>query len=196
MRNGSFRVGSLIAAVAVAVGGCSPVGVAVGAGATVGSAAVQERGVVGTAKDAGIQIQINDLWFKHDIEMFSRLDMMVHEGRVLVTGFVDNEDERVEAVRLAWQADGVQEVINEIEVGVNTDTLSFARDAWITAQLRSQITLDKGISALNYTIDTVAGTIYLIGVAQSDVELQRVVNHARNLAYVKRVVSHVRVKPA
>jgi osmotically-inducible protein OsmY len=126
--------------------------------------------------------------------MFGKLSTSVSEGRALVTGKVQDPEMRVEAIKLAWQVEGVKEVINEIEV-VNTSSITdSARDFWITTQLRGHITFDKDIRSINYSIDTVNGTVYLMGIARTQAELDRVTNHARNLAYVKRVVSYVRVE--
>jgi osmotically-inducible protein OsmY len=68
------------------------------------------------------------------------------------------------------------------------------RDAWVTAQLRIKLTVDGEIKAINYAIDTVNGTVYLMGIAQDSMELERVTAHARNLKYVRRIVSYVRLK--
>ena len=103
---------------------------------------------------------------------------------------------RADAVRLAWTATGVKEVINEIQVPDVGGPLEMARDTWITAQLASRITLDETILAINYNIETVAGTVYLIGIAQNQDELNRVKDHARTISYVRKIISHVRVKAA
>ena len=172
---------------------CTPVDMAVGAGAATGVAASQERGIVTSAKDTAISFQIQELWFRTNYEMFGKLSTSVSEGRALLTGKVQDPEMRVEAVKLAWQVDGIAEVINEIEV-VNTGSLAdSARDFWITTQLRGHLTFDKEIRSINYSIDTVNGTVFLMGIARSQAELDRVTNHARNLAYVRRVVSYVRV---
>ncbi len=172
---------------------CTPVDMAVGAGAATGVAASQERGIVTSAKDTAISFQIQELWFRTNYEMFGKLSTSVSEGRALLTGKVQDPEMRVEAVKLAWQVDGVAEVINEIEV-VNTGSLAdSARDFWITTQLRGHLTFDKEVRSINYSIDTVNGTVFLMGIARSQAELDRVTNHARNLAYVRRVVSYVRV---
>ena len=70
------------------------------------------------------------------------------------------------------------------------------KDGWVTAQLQSKITFDKDVLAINYSIETVSGTVYLIGIAKSQREVDRVIAHARSLGYVKRVISHVRIKKA
>lgn len=173
---------------------CSPLEIGVGAGAATGVAAAQERGLGGAARDTALSVQIQELWFRTNYEMFGRLSCTVSERRALLTGKVQDPEMRVEAVKLAWQAEGIAEVINEIEV-VNTSSLvDSARDYWITAQLRAQITFDKDVHSINYSIDTVNGTVFLMGIARSQAEHDRVTNHARNLAYVRRVVSYVRVR--
>lgn len=182
------------AALALLQAACSPVGVAAGAGATAGVAAAQERGLSGALDDSQIRVQINHLWLQADERMYRKVSLQVQEGRALLTGVVPDEEMRAKAVRLAWQADGVKEVINEIEVGDGTGVEDYARDTWISAQLKSELLFDGDVSSINYSIETVNGVIYLIGVAQSQAELERVLSHARNLAHVRKVVSYVRVE--
>jgi osmotically-inducible protein OsmY len=177
-----------------ALSACSATGVAVGAGAGAAVAASQERGLTGTMKDTRIRAAINILWLKQDSDMYSGLGLAVHEGRVLATGVVRSEEERAVAVRLAWQATGVKEVINEIAVVPSGRTKDYARDTWITAQLKTKFLFDKAVTAINYSVNTVNYTVYLFGIAQDKVELERVINHARNVKFVRRVVNHVLLK--
>lgn len=185
------RVAGLLA-LALAAGGCAPLVVGSAASGIV-VAATQERGLGGAISDAKIQAEINHLWLQHDIEMHRRLDMTVDQGRVLLTGRATTPEMRLDAVRLAWQAKGVQEVINEITVDEGGGLVDAARDTWITTQLRTRLTLDKEIRSQNYSIDTVNGVVYLMGVARSQAELDRVTGHARAIPNVKRVVSYVRL---
>ena len=176
----------------VTVSACVPM--AVGAGATVGVAAAQEGGIKGAVTDTAIRIQITDLWIKHSADMFRRLDMTVKEGRVLITGVVPSPDDRVTAIRLAWQADGVRQVINEIRVDGGDGVAGYMTDAWITTNLKSRLLLDKYIQSINYTVETAGSVVYLMGIAQDQKELDRVTDTARNLKYVKNVVSYVRLR--
>ncbi|MCB1783629.1 MAG: BON domain-containing protein [Alphaproteobacteria bacterium] len=171
----------------------SCVGLAAGAGATVGVAAAQEGGLSRAASDARIQAQINDLWFRYNVDMFRKLDMTVTEGRVLITGIVQDPQHRVEAVRLAWQPEGVKQVINEIKVADSEGIVGFAKDTWITTRLRAAITFDKHVNSINYSIDTVQGTVYLMGFAQNQQELNHVIDVARTIENVRQVVSYVKL---
>jgi len=184
----------LLLALALPAGGCTVWGAAAGAGAVGATAAQTEKGVHRSISDTEIRIAINDRWLQADEVIFRKVNLQVQEGRVLLTGNVDLPEQRVEAVRLAWQAPGVREVINEIEVNDTSGLGNLARDTWISTQLRSTLLFDSEVSAINYSIETVNQAIYLMGVAQSQQELDRVIGHAKDIAYVRRVVSYVLLK--
>lgn len=187
-------LGGMLLAMAAAIGGCSPAGVAVGGAATAGLGASQERGLGGAANDTAIRAEINYLWLKHSEPMYTALSLNVHEARVLLTGTVETQQMRLDAVRLAWQATGVKEIINEIRVGDEGGIASYASDTWISTQLKTKLLFNKDVSSINYTVETVDGTVYLMGVAQSQDELDRVTATARSLSNVRKVISYVRVK--
>lgn len=178
----------------LATSGCTPIGAAVGAGATLGTAAAREGGIGQAWTDTRIRAYINDAWFRYNTDIFRKLDLTVREGRVLITGQVQKQEHRVDAVRLAWQAPYVRQVINEIRVE-NSDGISgYARDSWISTQLRTKMIFDREIQSINYSFDCVAATVYLMGVARDQEELDRVISHARGISYVKEVVSYVRMR--
>ena len=181
-----------LVSVVPALSACGAVGLAAGAGAAVGIASQQEGGVSSAASDVRIKAMIADKWFKYKVDTFSKLSTTVDQGRVLITGIVQNPDDRVEAVRLAWQVEGVKQVINEIRVAESEGVPGYVRDTWITTRLRTELTFTKDISAVNYTIDTVQGTVYLMGVARNQAELDRVIEVARGVPNVKQVVSYVK----
>lgn len=181
---------------AVALSACSPVGMVAGAGAGAGIAASQERGFKGAMDDQAIRLDINHLWFQESMALYRDVNLQVQEGRVLLTGTVPDEETRLRAVALAWQADGVREVINEIEVAEDGSLADAAQDRLISAKLKSRLLADADVDSINYSIETVDGAIYLIGIARSQAELDRVIAYARDIPYVRRVVNYVRVKDA
>lgn len=187
-----YLVLSLLAS-SLAINACTPLGMATGAAAGVGTAASKEGGLSGAVTDASIKGKINELWFQYNIDMFSKLSTTVNQGRVLVTGVVQNPQDRVEAIRLVWQVNGVKQVMNEIRVADSEGVPGFVKDTWITTRLRTAITFEKNIQSLNYSIDTVQGVVYLMGVAMSEAELNRVTQLARTIPNVKQVVSYVKM---
>jgi osmotically-inducible protein OsmY len=170
---------------------CSPTGIAIGAGASVVTAAQTDKGIRSAAKDLGIRTEINHYLFQRDIDLFGTVGLSVERGRVLLTGAVQKPENRIEATRLAWQADGVREVINEIQVRDTTSLADRARDIVINKLLQGTLLLDKDVKSINYSTDTVNGIVYLFGLARGQSEIDRVINHARNIAYVAKVVSYV-----
>lgn len=173
--------------------GCSPAGMAMGVGATAGVSAASEGGISGTFKDVKIKALIKDKWFKYDLKTFSKLNVTVDQGRALITGIVQDANDRVEAIRLAWQVEGVQQVINEIRIAESEGVPGFVRDSWITTRLRGALTFNRDVQSINYSIDTVNGTVYLMGIAQDHNELNRVIEVARTVPNVRQVVSYVKV---
>ena len=185
---------SLLAPIMLVIGflpGC--VGTAGFTSATVGVAAMEERGLSGAVDDTVLRIRINTIFAENDERLWRKVGLQVHNGRVLLTGALETAEMRLEAVRLVWQADGVSEVINEIQITSSDGLAGFARDTWISARLKSALLFDEKVSSINYSIETVKGTVYLIGVAKNKKELERVINRARALDYVKKVVSYVKL---
>ena len=172
---------------------CSATGVVAGAAAGTGIAVAKEGGLRRAVSDTVIQAKINELWLRADPEIFTKLDLTVNQGRVLVTGVVQNPEHRVEAIRLAWKPEGVQQVLNEVQVANSTGLTGYARDAWANTRLRTAITLDRDVQSINYSIDVVQGVVYLMGVAQSRAELNRVIETARTIPDIKQVVSYVKL---
>lgn len=166
-----------------------------GGAASTGYVAGQERGVNTQFSDAALKASINDKWARYSGDMQRQLSLSVYDGRVLITGTVSNPEWKTEAVRLAWAVKDVKEVNSEIELAANAGIGDTARDEMITTRLRSAILFDSQIRSVNYTIDTVNGSVYLSGSARSQGELDKVTNYARNIPNVKRVVSYVRIRP-
>ncbi len=184
----------LIALLPLGLSGCSPVGMAIGAGATVTNMAMEERGFVNSARDKAIWTDITARMLNRDQKLFQNIDVQVHEGRVLLTGFVQKREDRIEATRIAWEPDGVREVVDEIKLGRSLDAGDFAEDVYLIQQIRLKLMFDRDIRAINYSVDCIRSTVYLMGVARTPAELQRVIDHVRDVPYVRAVVNHVRVR--
>lgn len=172
--------------------GCTSL--AVGAGATAGVAALQERGLGGAVSDTAITAEIWQKFLTEDENLFRRIEIEVVEGEVLLAGTVDNTDSELKAVELAWQVNGVNRVINEINVGQGSSLMDSASDLLITTRIKTALMFDTDVYAINYSVETINGTVHIMGIAQSEHERNLVIAHARGTSYVRRVVSHVRLK--
>ena len=180
---------------ALTLSACDPVTVTVvGTGGAVGMGAAEERGLEAAVDDTKIRTAINALWVQEDFTLFREVTLTVNEGRVMLTGSVEKPETRVEAVRLAWQAAGVRQVIDEIQVTDQSGIASSLQDSWIANKLRTELMFDSGIKNINYTVDVENSIVYLMGIAQNQEELDRVIAAAREISGVKKVVNHVLLK--
>lgn len=185
------RVGLAIAAMFLLTG-C--VGLLFGSAATTGVAVAQERTVGDAVDDAGIRFRIKDKLLDESGELFRDVAVESVEGRILLTGVVGTPENRLEVARIAWQANGVKEVFNELQVTDRGGVSDYLTDARIATQLRFKLMRDGDISSINYTIEAINKIVYLIGIAQTQQELERVAGHARTISGVSQVVSYVILK--
>lgn len=180
---------------AAGLSGCAAAVIA-GAGTTVGVMAAQDRGVGGVLEDTRIENELGNALYDKNAELFRAVAISVHEGKVLLAGHVPKPGWKEDAVRLAGGIRGVREVEDEIHIGDSRGVADSARDMWITTQLRSAISFDRAIASVHYSIETVDGIVYLLGVGRNQAEIDKVAEHARTIRHVKRVVSYVRVREA
>lgn len=166
----------------------------VGGAAAGGAVAVQERGFGDAISDTTIRAEINGLWAQERLSYFSNLNLQVQEGRVLVSGAVTDPDQRAKAIELTRKVKGVREVYNEIDVTNEGGLGVYARDSAIVTELNSRMLFDGNIRSGNFSVEAVNGTVYLLGVARTQDELDRVLTIARNIRGVRRVVNHVILK--
>ncbi len=177
----------------VSLSGCF--GVFVGAAATTGAIANQETSAGTVVDDTAIYWKIKGLYLnKNAQDLLAGVNVKVIEGRVTLTGKVNTADSSVDAVKLAWQPNGVREVINEIQIMDAPTLKEIWQSKWIKTQIVTKITATRDIRSLNYSVEVVGGVVYLMGIAQDIDELNTVTNIASTIKGVEKVISHVRVK--
>ncbi|WP_045171065.1 BON domain-containing protein [Ehrlichia minasensis] len=172
--------------------GCSGImaGLAVTTGAII---TLQDRSVGDTIDDTAILIRINKALFK--VGLFPQVTVKVSEGRVLLLGHVKSLDDQITAEKVSWQQKDVREVVNEITVDKGSINLKeTAIDAAISAQVKARILSQSKVKSMNYSVNTIDRIVYLMGIAQDQEELNKVVSIAQKVKKVKQVVSYVRLK--
>lgn len=186
--------GPALAAAALALtalAACNPAVAILGAGAVGATAAVQERPVEEKVSDVETEATINANLARESPELFRRVGVEVVEGQVLLTGAVSTVDQRMKAEQLAWAAPGTREVSNELTIDGDPSFARYSQDLWITTQLAGRLLAEEDIMSVNYNIETHRGVVYLIGIARSPEELEKVTRIASKVPGVKQVVSHV-----
>ena len=115
----------------------------------------------------------------------------VLDGRIFLTGKVDNPEEKLKLTKLAWETSGVRSVKNDIKIKEEFNFKQSAKDILITSQLRTAIIFNKNIKATNYQIDTYKKKIYIYGIALTSDEKDLVISEAEEILDVKNVVASI-----
>tara|TARA_Y100001935_G_scaffold249803_1_gene248946 strand:- start:795 stop:1385 length:591 start_codon:yes stop_codon:yes gene_type:complete len=115
----------------------------------------------------------------------------VLDGRIFLTGKVENPEEKLKLTKMAWETDGVRSVRNDIKIKEKFDFKQSAQDLLITSQLRTALIINKDVKATNYQIDTYKKKIYLYGISLTSDEKNIVLDEAKNIKDVKEVIASI-----
>ena len=126
-----------------------------------------------------------------DKSYFLSVKSKVLDGRIFLTGKVDDPEEKLKLTKLAWETLGVRSVRNDIKVKEKFNFKQSAKDILITSQLRTALILNKNIKATNYQIDTYKKKIYLYGIAMTSEEKDLVLIEANEILDVEDVIASI-----
>ena len=115
----------------------------------------------------------------------------VLDGRIFLTGKVDNTEEKLQLTKLAWEIKGARSVRNDIKIKEEFNFKRSAKDILITSQLRTSLILNKNIKATNYQIDTYKKKIYIYGIALTSEEKDLVISEAKEILDVEDVIASI-----
>ena len=122
---------------------------------------------------------------------FLSVKSKVLDGRIFLTGKVDDPEEKLKLTKLAWETEGVRSVRNDIKIKEKFNFKQSAKDILITSQLRTALILNKNIKATNYQIDTYKKKIYIYGIALTKDEKDLVLNEAKDILDVDDVIASI-----
>jgi hyperosmotically inducible protein len=154
----------------------------------------EDRSFQDSTVDAEIKFAINKRMIEEDSRLFVDVNTVVYDGRVLLTGKVETTAAHDRAERTAYQVANVKEVINELVVTTDRSFVSGVNDVANEVKIKTQLIATKGVRSINYRWRSLAGTIYLIGTAQNNQELNTVIEVIRRVDGVTRVVNYARVR--
>lgn len=188
-----FSTNILLLSTLLMLNGCvAPI--IMGGAAAAGIMATREKGIGGTVSDSNVCTKVKMSLYNFSAVLHAQVSVSVQNQEVLLTGVVQDTSWPAEAERLAKSVDGVKNVINNIETEGEEGLGSMISDSWITTRIRSSLLFEKDLYSLNYAVETVNGVVYLTGIGQDEAEINRVVEVARNVGGVKKVVNHVKIK--
>lgn len=154
----------------------------------------EDRTIGEFVDDALIKTIIKNTYFDQSGNLFFNVDVEVSQGRVLLTGTVDNMDLKIEATRIAWGVEDVKTVINELQISNSDNIFNFADDLVISTKVSGRLILEEEVNSLNYNIETVNKVVYIIGIANSDDEQKKVIDIASDVYGVEGVIDYITLK--
>ena len=170
-----------------------------------GCVGVSSKGIFGTGVSVALDprslgTQIDDSIMQKNLsarlvimdkKYFLSIKSKVLDGRIFLTGKVDNPEEKLKITKLAWETEGARSVRNDVKIKEKFNFQQSAKDILITSQLRTALILSKEIKATNYQIDTYKKKIYVYGIALTSDEKELVIKEAKEILDVEDVVASI-----
>ncbi len=122
---------------------------------------------------------------------FLTIQSEVIDGRIFLSGKVDEPEEKIRITKMAWETKGVRSVKNAISIKGQSNFKGTAKDIFITSQLRSALIFNKKTKSRNYTLETINKSIYIFGIAMNEEEKKEVINEANKIYDVKTVIPSI-----
>tara|TARA_A100001035_G_scaffold21453_1_gene14531 strand:- start:256 stop:849 length:594 start_codon:yes stop_codon:yes gene_type:complete len=147
---------------------------------------------IGTQIDDNImQKNLSSRLLLKDKKYVLSINTKVLDGRIFITGKVEDPEEKLQITKMAWETNGVRSVKNNIIIKEEFNFKQSAKDLLITSQLRTAMIVNKKIKSTNYNIDTYKKKIYIYGIAQDKDEMKQVIQEAKSILDVDKVVASI-----
>jgi osmotically-inducible protein OsmY len=155
------------------------------------SIALDPRSLGTQIDDSVMQKNLSARLILRDKNYFLSVNKKVLDGRIFLTGKVDNPEEKLQITKLAWETKGVRSVKNDIKIKEEFNFKQSAKDLLITSQLRAALIFNKKIKASNYQIDTYKKKIFIYGISLTIEERKEVINEAKEILDVEDVIASI-----
>ena len=170
-----------------------------------GCAGVASKGVFGSGVKVGLDprslgTQIDDTIMDKNLgtrlllinkNYFLSVKIKVLDGRIFITGKVDDPEEKLKITKLAWETKGIRSVKNDLKIKEKFNFKQSAKDLLITSQLRTALIFSKKIKSANYNIDTYKKKIYIYGISETKDEREEVIKEAKEILDVEDVIASI-----
>ena len=122
---------------------------------------------------------------------FLTIRTQILDGRIFITGKVDDPEDKLKITKLAWEIEGTRSVKNDLKIKEEFNFKQSAKDVLITSQLRTALIFNKKIKSANYSVDTYKKKIYIYGISESKEEQSLVIEEAKQIVDVEDVISSI-----
>ena len=155
------------------------------------SVAIDPRSLGTQIDDSIMEKNLTTRLTMEEKKYFLSIKTKVLDGRIFITGKVDNPEEKLNITKIAWETSGVRSVRNDIKIKEKFNLKQSAKDTLITSKLRAALIVNKNTKSSNYQIDTYKRNIYIYGIARNKDELEIVVDEANSILDVNKVIASI-----
>ena len=155
------------------------------------SIAIDPRSLGTQIDDSVMQKSLSARLILRDKTYLLSVSTKVLDGRIFLTGKVEEPEEKLHLTKLAWETKGVRSVRNDVKIKEDFNFVQSAKDLLITSQLRAALIFNKNIKATNYQIDTYKKKIFIYGISLTTDERKEVINEAKEILDVKDVIASI-----
>ena len=155
------------------------------------SVALDPRTLGTQIDDSIMQKSLSARILAKDKKYFLSVKSKVLDGRIFITGKVDNPEEKLQITKIAWETKGTRSVRNDLKIKKEFNFKQSAKDLLITTQFRTALIVNKNIKATNYQIDTYRKIIYVYGIALNSEEKDLVISEAKEILDVENVIASI-----
>jgi osmotically-inducible protein OsmY len=166
----------------------------VGGGVAAGTFAMKDKPLGESVSDTMLSKRIALRIYKISPEVHARVGVSVQEGEVLLTGTLPERSQIVAVESAVWKLRHVKRIYNNIELSDVPAANNYAKDTWITSQIKTKLLAKPHIRSVNFNIKTVNNVVYLCGIARTQEELDEVSEIACRVKGVARVMSYIRLR--
>lgn len=144
--------------------------------------------------DVAIRGSLNVDYFEYDVDLYHRLNITIESGRVLLTGNMKDEKMKADAIRIAKDTYGVREVIDRLRIDHPRTLSQYLYDKWLKTEVGTKLLFTDQLESGKYEIEVMEDVVYILGTAINDVERQKVIDVARGISGVKKVIAYINLQ--
>jgi osmotically-inducible protein OsmY len=179
--------------IALSLSGClAPV--VLGGSSTAAVMGSRDKGIKGAFSDTSLSTKIKMKLYEFNPDMHAKITVNVQNGEVLLMGIVTDASWKEKAEELAKTIEGVTSVINNIETEGEEDLGTLSSDSWLTTKIKSKLMFADDLYSLNYSVKTINSVVYLMGTANDQPELDKILDLVSKVGGVKKVVNYIKIK--
>ena len=156
-----------------------------------GNAAITEKGIESSIDDTIIFTQVKKLLFELGFYNLTNIGVSVSQGEVLLVGCISNNNDRLNIIKETWRIDGVKNNYNEIIIDDNYDFSEKTKDFLLVSEIKTRLLFNSKILSNNYSIESLRGTVYLLGISRNLEERKNIEDFIRGVSGVKKIKSFI-----